>query len=84
MQGASNTYTIRVAGGRDSSCGIFLSTGARCEDTYVDLFTKDDGSGKSSDPLLRAIIDKFTIGRQQWVLTPIPIPAGGSLPCASC
>ncbi|KAK1227875.1 hypothetical protein PQX77_009118 [Marasmius sp. AFHP31] len=63
VQGASNTYTIRVAGGRDSSCGVFLSTGARCEDTYVDLFTKDDGSG-----------------RQQWVLTPVPIPAGASLP----
>ncbi|KAJ8090384.1 hypothetical protein PM082_018980 [Marasmius tenuissimus] len=63
VQGASNTYTIRVAGGRDSSCGVFLSTGARCEDTYIDLFTKDDGSG-----------------RQQWVLTPVPIPSGSSLP----
>ncbi|KAF9263767.1 hypothetical protein L218DRAFT_308813 [Marasmius fiardii PR-910] len=43
---AANTYNIKVAGGRDASCGVFLSTGAGCSDNYVDLFTKDDGSGR--------------------------------------
>ncbi|KAJ7481270.1 hypothetical protein B0H11DRAFT_2023319 [Mycena galericulata] len=42
----NNTYTIQVAGGRDASCGTFLSTGAQCGDTYVDLYTSDDGSGR--------------------------------------
>ncbi|KAG7098133.1 hypothetical protein E1B28_000103 [Marasmius oreades] len=42
----SNTYNIKVAGGRDETCGVFLSTGAGCNDNFVDLFTKDDGSGR--------------------------------------
>ncbi|KAF7323898.1 Ricin B-type lectin domain-containing protein [Mycena kentingensis (nom. inval.)] len=46
VSGIANTYTIRVAGGRDASCGTFLSTGSACADTFVDLFTSDDGSGR--------------------------------------
>ncbi|KAL0575629.1 hypothetical protein V5O48_006354 [Marasmius crinis-equi] len=46
VSGQSNTYNIKVAGGRDASCGVFLSTGAACTDNFVDLFTKDDGSGR--------------------------------------
>ncbi|KAJ7903647.1 hypothetical protein B0H14DRAFT_3680528 [Mycena olivaceomarginata] len=65
VAGVANTYNIIVAGGRDASCGTYLSTGSQCTDTYVDLYTSDDGSG-----------------RQQWTLTPVPVPAG-SLPLAS-
>ncbi|KAJ7158775.1 hypothetical protein C8R46DRAFT_1110259 [Mycena filopes] len=65
VAGVANTYNIVVAGGRDASCGTYLSTGSACTDTYVDLFTSDDGSG-----------------RQQWTLTPIPVPAA-SLPLAA-
>ncbi|KAJ8078227.1 hypothetical protein PM082_000433 [Marasmius tenuissimus] len=46
VDGASDTYTIRVAGGRDPNCGSFLSTGQDCKDNSIDLFTKDDGSGR--------------------------------------
>ncbi|KAK7033028.1 ricin B-type lectin domain-containing protein [Favolaschia claudopus] len=64
VSGVANTYNIIVAGGRAASCGTYLSTGSQCTDTFVDLFTSDDGSG-----------------RQQWTLTPIPVPAA-SLPLA--
>ncbi|KAF7306264.1 Ricin B-type lectin domain-containing protein [Mycena indigotica] len=46
VSGVANTFTIQVAGGRDASCGVFLSTGAQCGDSYVDLYTSDDGSGR--------------------------------------
>jgi hypothetical protein len=45
VAGVANTYNIIVAGGRDASCGTYLSTGSQCTDTYVDLYTSDDGSG---------------------------------------
>ncbi|KAJ7637664.1 hypothetical protein DFH06DRAFT_1218847 [Mycena polygramma] len=44
VAGVANTYNIIVAGGRDSTCGTYLSTGQQCTDTYVDLYTSDDGS----------------------------------------
>lgn len=46
VAGEANTYTFQVAGGRDASCGIYVSTGALCNDTYVNLWTSDDGSGR--------------------------------------
>ncbi|KAJ7931416.1 hypothetical protein B0H13DRAFT_1958029 [Mycena leptocephala] len=65
IAGVANTYNIIVAGGRAASCGTYLSTGSACTDTFVDLYTSDDGSG-----------------RQQWTLTPVPVPAA-SLPLAT-
>ncbi|KAJ7773249.1 hypothetical protein B0H16DRAFT_1511646 [Mycena metata] len=46
VAGVANTYNIIVAGGRDASCGTYLSTGSACTDTFVDLYTTDDGSGR--------------------------------------
>ncbi|KAF8206568.1 hypothetical protein K438DRAFT_481755 [Mycena galopus ATCC 62051] len=44
VAGVANTYNMIVAGGRDASCGTYLSTGEECTDTYVNLWTSDDGS----------------------------------------
>ncbi|KAJ7035032.1 hypothetical protein C8F04DRAFT_1099857 [Mycena alexandri] len=35
VAGVANTYNIIVAGGRDASCGTYLSTGSACTDTFV-------------------------------------------------
>jgi hypothetical protein len=62
--GLANTYTITVAGGRDASCGIYLSTGSQCTDTYVNLWTSDDGSGRQEWTLVPVPLPNASLPRK--------------------
>ncbi|KAF7306293.1 Ricin B-type lectin domain-containing protein [Mycena indigotica] len=44
VDGLTNVYNIKVAGGRDG-CDTFLSSG-QCGSNLVDLYSRDDGSGR--------------------------------------
>nr|GAT43967.1 predicted protein [Mycena chlorophos] len=82
IAGLANTYDITVAGGRDASCGIYLSTGATCSDTYVDLYTSDDGSGRQRWTLIPLEPETGSLPLEPFVYNELPLgvvkPSAGS------
>ena len=62
VSGETNMYTFQVAGGRDASCGTYMSAGQECNDTSVNLVSTDDSTVQAS-------------GRQRWILN-LVVPFG--------
>ncbi|KAL0577861.1 hypothetical protein V5O48_004133 [Marasmius crinis-equi] len=62
VSGQANTYTIRVSGGRDASCGLLASTGQGCNDNFVELAEEDDGSGRYHWVIEPVDVEKYARG----------------------
>ncbi|KAJ6513379.1 hypothetical protein C8R45DRAFT_1068356 [Mycena sanguinolenta] len=75
VAGVANTYNILVYGGRDASCGVYLSTGELCTDTYVDLWTGDDGSGRQQWTLTPVSVPPASLPLEPFTYNELPLGA---------